>query len=74
MLLNHEHVLNDNIYVHLDEIKESGLNIIIYFFTDEIEYKNYLEVKENINFNILKILNNEKVPLSYKAQTIQLKK
>jgi MscS family membrane protein len=74
MLLNHEHVLNDNMYIHLDEIKESGLNIIIYFFTNQIEYKNYLEIKENINFNILKILNNEKVPLSYKAQTIQLKK
>ena len=74
MLIEHEHVLNDNLHVHLDQIKDSGLNIIIYFFTDVIAYEEFLHIKENINFKILNILEKQKTPLAYKTQTIELKK
>lgn len=73
MLVEHEHVLNDNLHVHLDQIKDSGLNIIIYFFTDVIAYEEFLHIKENINFEILNILEKNKTPLAYNSQTVHVK-
>ena len=72
-LKNHPNVLKDTIYVNLDEIREDGINILVYVFTDSVDYDSYLEAKQSINLDILQILEREGVELAYPSQTIYLK-
>ena len=40
----------------LTNLMTSSLDIFIQFFTDTIEFDDYLRIKENINLNIMEIL------------------
>ncbi|MEG0872665.1 MAG: mechanosensitive ion channel family protein [Clostridia bacterium] len=72
MLHEHKNVLSDSIYVHLNEIKDSGLNVLIYFFSSAIPYEDYLTTRENINMKILQILKSNNTPLVYKTQSVKI--
>lgn len=73
MLKNHPNVINDDTYVKFDEIKEDGIDIMIYVFTNSIDYASYLNAKEHINKNILEILEHENIKLAYPTSTIYVK-
>lgn len=73
MLKNHSNVINDDTYVKFDEIKEDGIGIMIYVFTNSIDYASYLNAKEHINKNILEILEHENIKLAYPTSTIYVK-
>lgn len=73
MLINHQNVINEDTYVKFDEIKEDGINIMIYAFTNSIDYDSYLEAKEHINTNIMEILEHENVKLAYPTKTVYVK-
>lgn len=60
MLINHPSVINEDTYVKFDEIKDDGMNLKIYAFTNSIDYESYLNAKEQINKNIMEILEHEK--------------
>ncbi len=74
MLKEHPNVHNDVIHVRFNEIRDDGQNIHVYFYIDRTDYKSYLAIKENVNYKIMQILNNEKVSLAYKTQTIHIEK
>lgn len=74
MLQEHPDILNDSMYVHMTEIKDSGLSIMVYCFTQHIPYEEYLATKENVNYKILQILVQNKVQLAFPTRTIQTKK
>lgn len=74
MLIEHPNVHNEPIYVNFTEIKGDGQNIQVYFYIDRTDYASYLAIKENINYKIMQILNQEKVELAYNTQTIYLAK
>lgn len=74
MLLNHPNVHNTPIFVKFNEIVDDGQNIYIYFYIDRTDYSSYLSIKENINYKIMQILNQEKVELAYKSQTLYIRK
>lgn len=74
MLINHPNVINDDTYVKFDEIKEDGINIMIYVFTNSVDYDTYLNAKEHINANILEILEHENVKLAYPTSTVYVRK
>lgn len=74
MLLEHENVHNSPIYVHFNEIKDDGQNIHVYFYIDRTDFASYLSIKENVNYKVMQILNQEKVDLAYATQTVYLKK
>lgn len=73
MLINHPNVINDDTYVKFDEIKEDGIDIMIYVFTNSIDYESYLNAKEHINHNIMEILEHENVKLAYPTSTVYVK-
>lgn len=73
MLINHPNVINDDTYVKFDTIKEDGINIMIYAFTNSIDYDTFLNAKERINENILEILEHENVKLAYPTNAIYIK-
>ncbi len=74
MLLNHPNVHKEPIYVKFNEIMSDGQNLHIYFYIDRTDYASYLAIKENVNYKIMQILQEERVELAYKTQTIYLEK
>lgn len=74
MLNDHPNVCKEKIYVHFINIGDSGMDIQIYFFTTLKNYSDYLDVKENINYKIMKIIELNKVQLAYPTSEIILTK
>lgn len=75
LLLNlHEHVLNENIRVFFHTISDNGINVKISFYTDIINYADFLKFKEEMNFSILDLVQKAGIELAYDSKTIYLKK
>ena len=74
MLINNQNVINEDTYVKLDEIESDGVSIMIYVFTNSVDYDSYMNCKENINKSILEILEKEDIDLAFpKTSTVILK-
>ena len=65
MLIQHPSIDNKTILVKFDSFGESGLNIFMYFFTKTTIWEEYLTIKQDINFQILKILEEENVSIAF---------
>jgi len=74
MLQEKEGIFDDSIIVKFDEITDNGINILVYTYTDSVDYPSYLSERENINYKIMNILREEKIELAYDTKTIHLKK
>lgn len=70
MLNSYEIVKKDTIQVYFKEISANGMKISVIAYINESNYKNYMEIKEQINYNIIEILRSEGIGLSQKAQTV----
>lgn len=69
----HEHVLNENIRVFFHTISDNGIDVKITFYTDIINYADYLKFKEEMNFSILELVQKTNIELAYDSKTIYLK-
>jgi MscS family membrane protein len=74
MLMQHDDVIDNTIIVRFDKITDNGINILICSYTNSIDYASFVEEKEIINFNIMKILKEENVELAYDTKTVVMKK
>ncbi|NLO96613.1 MAG: mechanosensitive ion channel family protein [Peptococcaceae bacterium] len=74
LLRNHDGIDQDFILVRFNEIKTSSLEIFLYFFTKTTSWAEYLQVKEDINLKIMKILEKEEISLMFPSQNIFLEK
>ena len=75
LLLNlHEHVINENIRIFFNTISDNGINVKISFYTDIINYTDFLKFKEEMNFSILDLVQKTGIELAYDSKTIYLKK
>ena len=70
MINNHPQVNKDVLYVRFDKFNASSLDIFIYFFVDTSELAQYLKTKENINFNIMEILQQEGVSMALPSTSV----
>jgi len=73
-LLKNENILDDSIKVFFSNIGANGLDISINFYTAIVDYEEYLNFKEQINYLILRLLDEEKISLAYNSQSVYLKK
>lgn len=73
MLAKRETINDDFIEVKLDAITSNGLDILIYAYTDSINYESYLAECEDINCKIMKILKEENIELAYDTKSVYLK-
>ncbi|MFJ8065694.1 mechanosensitive ion channel family protein [Psychrobacillus sp. NPDC096426] len=64
MLKNHSGIHQDTIVTKFDKYGVDGLDIYIYFFTKTTVWLDFLTVKEEINYKIMDILDNEGVSLA----------
>ncbi len=72
MLLTTDNIIEESVLVFFDKVEDSGYNMFVSCFTTELDYANYLAVKEKINYNLVEILNKEKVELAYPSKTVYL--
>ncbi len=70
---NRRTVLPDSANVFFTEIKSSEFNISIYCYLNTIEYTEFLEEKEIINYKIMEIVRKNNIELAYDTKTIEIK-
>jgi MscS family membrane protein len=75
MLINHPRIdKTQTLLVYLDELGDSSLNIFVYTFTDTADWKEYLEIKQDVIFQILKIVEKNGSALAFPSQSLYIEK
>ncbi len=72
MLETHPDIHPKTIFVTFDQFSESSLDIFLYFFTSTTNWDKFLGVKEDVNFKIIEILEDEGVALALPTRSISL--
>ncbi|RXI98182.1 mechanosensitive ion channel family protein [Anaerobacillus alkaliphilus] len=70
MLKSHSEIDQEVIFVRFDEFNESSLDIFVYFFTKTTIWGEFLAVKEDVNFKIMEILEQEGVSVAFPSRSI----
>ncbi|MBM7703110.1 mechanosensitive ion channel domain-containing protein [Metabacillus iocasae] len=74
MLIDHPDIHNEVIFVNFDRFNDSSLDLYLYFFTNTTVFGDYLNVKEDINFRIMGILEKEQVEIAFPTRTLVIQK
>ncbi|MED4015037.1 MULTISPECIES: mechanosensitive ion channel family protein [Sutcliffiella] len=72
LLQNHDDVHQETIMVRFDNFGDSSLNVFLYFFTKTTVWAEFLRVKEDINFKIMEILEEEGVQVAFPTRTLHI--
>ncbi|WP_347552420.1 mechanosensitive ion channel family protein [Pseudalkalibacillus hwajinpoensis] len=72
MLRDHEEIHPETIFVSFDEFNQSSLDIFLYFFTNTTTWGDFLNVKQDVNFKIMRILEEENVSFAFPTQTLHV--
>jgi len=67
---DHPAVHPDTIFVRFDQFSDSSLDLFIYFYTKTTNWGEWMEAKENINFKIMEILEDEGVSVAFPSRSI----
>lgn len=70
LLRDHPNVDKQIIFVKFDAFGDSALNIFVYFFTKTIVWNEYLNIKQDINFKIMEILEHEGVEIAFPSTSV----
>jgi len=71
MLHNHDHISqNETLLVNFESFGDSALNIFIYTFTDTSNWEKYLNIREDIHLNIMKIVEENHSSFAFPSQSI----
>jgi len=74
MLQSREDIIQGSVTVKFESISANGMDLLIIGYINEIDYGKFLEIKEQINYSIMSILQNQGVELAYNTQTVYVKK
>ncbi|WCK57312.1 mechanosensitive ion channel family protein (plasmid) [Aneurinibacillus sp. Ricciae_BoGa-3] len=72
VILGHAGVDNDAVYIVFDTFNQSSLDILVQYLTNTSEMNEFLEIKQDINYKIMDILQQECVTLALPSQTIYI--
>lgn len=72
-LNNHPNVIEGSSNVFFGEIGANEFKINIFCYVDIVNYFEYLELKEQLNFGIMNLINTNKIELAYDTKTIEIK-
>lgn len=70
---NHPHT-NQEGEIHFMEYGASSLDIMILYFIDTMDWSVYLKIKEEVNFEIMRIVKKHGADFAFPTQTIHLEK
>lgn len=68
-----DYVKEDTVYVGFNDISSYSNDITIFLYVNETDYNKYLDMKQEINCDILNILAKENVELAFPTETIHVK-
>jgi len=74
LLVEHSGVDQETILVKFDSFGDSALNILLYFFTTTTVWKDHLDIKQQINFKIMAILEEEEVEFAFPSTSVYIEK
>lgn len=74
MLQNREEIIQDSVTVKFENISANGMDLLVIGYINETDYSKFLEIKQQINYEIMTILQNQGVELAYNTQTVYVKK
>jgi MscS family membrane protein len=72
MLEKHPEIDKDTIFIYFDQFGDSSLDIFSYFFTKTINWKKYLEAREDVNLRIIEIAENLNIEFAFPSTSIYL--
>ncbi len=72
MLYSHPDIHKEMIFVNFDEFSDRGPGLFLYFFTVTTVWREYLKVKEDVNFKIMEILEKEGVSVAFPSRSIYM--
>ncbi|TYB33756.1 MAG: mechanosensitive ion channel family protein [Flexistipes sinusarabici] len=70
MLINHKSINNDMIMVYFDEFAASSLNIFVYCFAATSSWAEYLEIKQDVYFNIMDIFQKHGISFAFPSMSL----
>jgi MscS family membrane protein len=70
MLENHDEVDKETIIVRFEDFSQSSLDLLVYFFSTNTAYVEYLRIREDVNYKIIGILEKYDVSIAYPTQTL----
>ena len=74
MLMQMDEIEKETIMINFQEISDNGMDLVVIAYINRTNYAEYLDIKEEINYNIMKILESENVEMAYNTQTMYLKR
>ena len=73
MLLTHEHIeQKETLLVNFESFGDSSLTIFVYTFTSTANWARYLDIREEIHFNIMEIVEKNNAVFAFPSQSIYL--
>jgi MscS family membrane protein len=73
MLRNHKGIAQDEtMLVNFTSFDESSLGLLIYTFSKTSNWERYLKTKEEVNLNIMKIVEENKVAFAFPSQSLYI--
>jgi len=73
MLHNHEHISQkETLLVNFESFGDSALNVFIYTFTSTSNWGKYLNIREDIHFKIMKIVESNNSSFAFPSQSIYI--
>jgi len=72
MLHNNPDINNDTILVNFTDFQDSALGIFCYFFTNTTNWQEYLNVRESVNLQIMKIVEDNKAAFAFPSQSLYI--
>ena len=72
MLKNDEEINQETIMIHFTDFQDSSLGIFCYFFTNTTKWQEYLMIRERINLQIMKIIEQNKASFAFPSQSLYI--
>ena len=70
--INDKYGIKSNLLVYLDQLSESSMDILIYAFTKTTSWQEWLEIKQDVIFQIWKILEDNELEFAFPSQSIYI--
>jgi len=72
MLKSHKDINQDVIYVYFSKFDNSSLNIFCYYFTNTTNWDEFMRVREDTYFKIMKIVESNGSSFAFPTQTLHI--
>ena len=70
MLKSNKNIIEDSVEVFFNQFNEDSINILTYLYTNITNYDEYMQLKNDINLDVKKLLETENIKLSYPTQNV----